>query len=208
MLDQAIQNNWDNLKTALAQRLQQPDSTQTAINVLLTMRQHLDDPVSKFAVKIMKLVRKVYLAPTFTDAQHTEIAKNHFLKGMLPMIADSFATVDPAITFDNALARAHRVEAQKNLLQPNISVKPVSKVAITVLPAVSFSSLLGLPPAAALQASSKLPDENAKALIEMKDALQTLRQELREWKTAASNTAQTNRNQNFQSRGRGFGIQN
>ncbi|MCP3681375.1 MAG: hypothetical protein GY861_01675 [bacterium] len=68
-LDQAIQNNWNNLTAALAQQLQQPDSAQSAINVLLTMRQYLDEPVSKFAAKIMKLVRKAYLAPAFTDAQ-------------------------------------------------------------------------------------------------------------------------------------------
>ncbi len=162
------------------------------------MCQYLDKPVSKFAAKIMELVRKAYLVPTFTDAQQMEIVKNHFLKGMLPTLANSFATVDPAISFDNALIRARRVEAWKNLLQPNISIKPVSKVASTALPAVSLSLLLGTPPAAALQASSKLLDENANALTEMKDALQTLRQELHEWKTAASNAAQTNCNQNFQ----------
>ncbi len=73
--DQATQNNWDNLKAVLAQRLQQPDSTQTAINVLLMMCQHLDEPVSKFAAKILKLVRKAYLEPAFTDAQRREIDK-------------------------------------------------------------------------------------------------------------------------------------
>ncbi len=67
-LDQATQNNWDNLKTVLAQRLQ-PDSAQTAVKVLLMIRPHLDEPVSQFAAKIMKLVRKAYLAPAFTDAQ-------------------------------------------------------------------------------------------------------------------------------------------
>ncbi len=51
-----------------------------------------------------------------------------------------------------------------------------------------------------LQASSKQPDENAKALAEMKDVLQMLGQELHEWKTATNNAAQTNRNQNFKHR--------
>ncbi len=108
-----VQNNWDNLTNALAQRLQQPDSVQTAVNVLLMMRQQLNEPVSMFATKILKLVQKAYLAPAFTDAQRNEIAKNHFLKGMLPTIADSFTAVDPAITFENALVRARRVEARK-----------------------------------------------------------------------------------------------
>ncbi len=93
------------------------------------MRQQLDEPVSKFAAKLMKLVKKTYLAPAFTDVQRTEIVKNHFLKGMLPTLANSFAAVDPAITFDHALTRAHRVEAQKNLLQPKTSVKSVPTVA-------------------------------------------------------------------------------
>ncbi len=117
---------------------------------------------------------------------------------MLLTIADSFATIDPTITFDNTLAGARRVEAWKNLLRPNISIKPVSKVASTALPAASVSSLLGILPAAALQTSSKLPGKNAKALIEIKDTLQMLRQELCKWKTAASNATLTNRNQNFQ----------
>ncbi len=98
------------------------------------------------------------------------------------------------------LARACRVEARKNLLQLSIAVKPVPKVVSTVLPAASLYSLLGLPPAAALQTLSKQPDENAKALAEMKDVLQMLGQEPCEWKTATNNAAQTNRNQNFQPR--------
>ncbi len=82
------------------------------------------------------------------------------------------------------------------------------RVACSASPAVSFPLLIGLPPAAALQASPKSLDENAKALAEMKDALQALSQELREWKTVASNAAQINRSQNFQPRGCGFGFQN
>ncbi len=67
------------------------------------MRQQLSEPVSKFAAKILKLVRKAYLSPAFDEEQRKEIVKNHFLKGMLPTIADSFAAVDPAITFEDAL---------------------------------------------------------------------------------------------------------
>ncbi len=119
-------------------------------------------------------------------------------------IADSFAAVDPAITFEDALVRARRVEARKNLLMPVNSIKSAPKVASSAIPTSSLYSLLGIPPTATLQPSSKPPDENAKALTEMKDALQTLRQGLRDWKTASSNAAQTNRN--FQPRGRGFGF--
>ncbi len=80
------------------------------------------EPVSKFAAKIMKLVRKAYLEPAFNDLNRNEIAKNHFLKGLLPAIADFFTAADPAITFTDALARARQVEACKNLLHPTATV--------------------------------------------------------------------------------------
>ncbi len=67
MIALPVQNNWENLTDALAQRLQQPNSAQTAVNVLLMMHQQLSEPVSKFAAKILKLVRKAYLAPVFND---------------------------------------------------------------------------------------------------------------------------------------------
>ncbi len=87
---------------------------------------------------------------------------------------------------------------------PVNSVKSAPKVASSAIPASSLYSLLGILPVATFQSATKPPNENAKALTEMKDALQTLGQELRDWKTASSNAAQTNHN--FQSRGRGFGF--
>ncbi len=42
----------------------------------------------------------------------------------------------------------------------------------------------------------------------MKDALQALNQDLREWRTATQNATPTNRKQNFQPRKRGFGFCN
>ncbi len=80
---------------------------------------------------------------------------------------------------------------------PVNSVKPAPKVASSAFPVSPLYPFLGILPAAASQSSSKPPDENAKALAEMKDALQTLGQELRDWKTASSNVAQTNRNFQF-----------
>ncbi len=118
------------------------------------MCQQLNEPVSKFAAKILKLVRKAYLQPAFNEDQHREIAKNHFLKGMLPTIADSFAAVDPDITFEDALVRARRVEARKNLLTPANPIKTAPKVASSSIPVSSLYSLLGIPPAAALQSTS------------------------------------------------------
>ncbi len=87
------------------------------------------------------------------------------------MLANSFAAVDPTITLDTALIRAHLVEARKNLLRPSNSVKPVPRVASFAPSVASSFPPLGLPSTAALQVPSKLPDENAKALAEMKDAL-------------------------------------
>ncbi len=88
----------------------------------------------------------------------------------MPAIADYFTATDPAITFPDALARARQVEACKNLLHLTPTVRPTARVASTAL-TPSIYSLLGLPWIAALQAPPKQPDENAKALAELKEAL-------------------------------------
>ncbi len=85
----------------------------------------------------------------------------------------------------------------ENLLHLTATIRPIARVASTALPTTSIYLLLGLPPTVTLQAPPKPPDESAKALAEVREALQVLGQEFRDFRLVTNAAVQNNHVQNF-----------